>query len=105
MAPVPTPIAGRTAMTLAEMFLPEFEMEMTTTRRLLERVPDGKGDWKPHVKSFPLGHLAQLVARMPAWITQIVRETRLDLSAGAQYSLETTATLLAEFDQNVAGAK
>jgi uncharacterized damage-inducible protein DinB len=92
-------------MTLAEMFLPEFEMEMATTRRLLERVPDGKGDWKPHVKSFPLGHLAQLVARMPAWITQIVRETRLDLSAGAQYSLETTATLLAEFDQNVAGAK
>ena len=92
-------------MTIAQMFLPEFEMEMTTTRRLLERVPDGKGDWKPHVKSFSLAHLSQLVARMPAWITNIVQETKLDLSAGTPYSTETTATLLAEFDGNVAGAK
>jgi uncharacterized damage-inducible protein DinB len=92
-------------MTIAEMFLPEFDMEMTTTRRLLERVPDGKGDWKPHVKSFSLGHLAQLVARMPGWVTQILRETKLDLSAGVPYSLETTATLLAEFDDNVGSAK
>lgn len=92
-------------MTIAQMFLPEFEMEMTTTRRLLERVPDGKGDWKPHVKSFSLGHLAQLVARMPAWISQIVSETKLDLSTGAPYSLETTATLVTEFDRNVAEAK
>jgi DNA topoisomerase VI subunit B len=40
--------------------LEEFDQEMTTTRRLLERVPDGKGDWKPHPKSFPLGHLPSI---------------------------------------------
>jgi len=40
---------------------------MASTRRLLERVPDEKGEWKLHEKSFPLGHLAQLVARMPGW--------------------------------------
>jgi len=46
--------------------LKEFDQEMASTRRLLERVPGEKAQWKPHVKSFPLGHLAQLVARMPA---------------------------------------
>jgi DNA topoisomerase VI subunit B len=42
--------------------LAEFDHEMATTRRLLERVPDDRGDWKPHPKSFPLGHLAELVS-------------------------------------------
>lgn len=92
-------------MSLSEMFLPEFDTEMATTRRLLERVPSERGAWKPHEKSFPLGHLAQLVSRMPAWITNAMRETRLDLSAGGGYSLERTETLLAGFDQSVKAAR
>ncbi len=46
-------------MTIAESLLPEFDQEMATTRRLLERVPSDKAAWRPHPKSFPLGHLAQ----------------------------------------------
>ncbi len=45
-------------------------MEMASTRRLLERVPGEKGTWKPHQRSFALRHLAQLVSRMPGWITR-----------------------------------
>jgi len=59
-------------MTIAQTLLPEFDQEMTTTRRLLERVPTDKGPWKPHPKSFALGHLAQLVAWMPGWIANTV---------------------------------
>lgn len=92
-------------MSLAQSFLGELEQEMPTTRRLLERVPSDKGQWKPHPKSFPLGHLAQLVARMPGWLPNIVRETALDLASGAPYSFETTETLLAEFDRNVTEAR
>ncbi|MDQ3069026.1 MAG: DinB family protein [Acidobacteriota bacterium] len=92
-------------MTIADSFLPEFEQEMTTTRTMLARVPDGKGDWRPHPKSFPLAHLAQLVARMPGWITNVVQETSLDLAQGAAYSTETTPTLLALFDKNVQDAR
>jgi uncharacterized damage-inducible protein DinB len=84
--------------------LAEFDQEMSTTRRLLARVPDGKGEWKPHPKSFPLAHLAQLVAWMPGWITRTLREPFIDLSAGTGYSMEDTPTLLAEFDRNVASA-
>jgi uncharacterized damage-inducible protein DinB len=84
--------------------LPEFEMEMTTTRRLLERVPSDKGEWKPHPKSFPLGHLAQLVSWMPGWIAGTAAESELDLAKAPGYTFEKTETLVSMFDQHVRDA-
>ena len=97
-------------MAIAELLVPEFDMEMPVTRRVLERVPDARGKWKPHDKSFPMAHLAQLVARMPAWFTMVANEDEIDFAPkdGSRmpgYSIETTATLLAEFDRNVAAAR
>ena len=92
-------------MTIGESLLPEFDQEMATTRRLLERVPSEKGTWKPHEKSFALGHLAQLVSWMPGWIATTLTSTELDLAGGGGYSFETTETLLAEFDRNVREAR
>ena len=92
-------------MSIAESLVPEFDQEMTVTRRLLERVPGDQGTWKPHAKSFPLGHLAQLVARMPGWITNILQASELDLSRATGYSFETTDTLVGEFDRNVREAR
>src|SRR5262245_60401079 len=92
-------------MPLGEAMLPEFDQEMATTRRVLERVPSEKGPWKPHPKSFAMGHLAQLVSWMPGWITQTLRETSLDLAGGVGYSMETTEALLRGFDANVASAR
>src|SRR5688572_25386820 len=82
-----------TAMTLPSSLLPEFDQEMKSTRRVLERVPSEKAEWRPHPKSFPLGHLAQLISGMPGWITNAVQETRLDLSKGGGYSMQKTDTL------------
>jgi uncharacterized damage-inducible protein DinB len=81
--------------------LTEFDVEMATTRRLLERVPDDKGPWKPHDKSFPLGHLAQLVSGMPGWITQTLQSTELSLGSSPGYSFQPTTSLLKAFDDNV----
>ena len=92
-------------MTIAETLLPEFDQEMPVTRRVLERVPSEKGEWKPHPKSFPIAHLAQLDAGMPGWLTNILRETHLDLAKGGGYTYETTATLLGIFDRVVAEAR
>jgi len=88
-------------MSRAAELLPEFDQEMAATRRLLERVPSDKGQWKPHPKSFALGHLAQLVAWMPGWIATTLTSSELDLSGGAGYSFEPTETLVALFDKNV----
>lgn len=91
--------------TIGEAFLSELDVEMPTTRRLIERVPSDKAAWKPHPKSFSLGHLAQLVSRMPGWLTLTMREDALDVSKGQPYSLEKTETLLTEFDRHVKEAR
>ena len=91
-------------MTYAEMLVPEFDQEMATTRRVLARVPDDRGTWKPHPKSFQLAHLAQLVATMPGWIATTLKEDAIDLARSPGYSVETTGSLLARFDTLVAEA-
>jgi uncharacterized damage-inducible protein DinB len=92
-------------MSIGQSLLPEFDQEMATTRRVLERVPGDRADWKPHPKSFSLGHLAQLVSWMPGWIANTLKETKLDLLRSGGYSIEKTETLLAGFDQNVRDAR
>jgi uncharacterized damage-inducible protein DinB len=99
-------------MSIADLLLPEYDSEIATTRRVLERVPDGEGqgEWKPHEKSFPMGHLAQLVARLPGWAAMMMDRTELDIAPldGPHfpgYSFEKTATLLAEFDRNAAAGR
>lgn len=94
-------------MSIADLLLPEWDNEMKVTRTVLERVPDDgdKGAWKPHEKSFPLAHLAQLVARLPGWVAMVTQQTELDINppGGSKYpgySIEKTAALLAEFDKN-----
>lgn len=92
-------------MTFGETMLPEFDQEMATTRRVLERVPGDKGAWKPHPKSFALGHLAQLVSWIPGWIVNTLHEPALDLAKAGAYSFETTETLMRGFEASVAAAR
>jgi uncharacterized damage-inducible protein DinB len=91
-------------MTMSELLLPEFDQEMATTRRVLARVPDDRADWKPHPKSFPLAHLAQLVATMPGWIATTLRQTEIDLAGSPGYGVHEVRSLLAQFDRLVADA-
>jgi uncharacterized damage-inducible protein DinB len=88
-------------MSIADSLLPEFDQEMATTRRVLERVPDDNPDWKPHPKSFSIAHLAQLLSWLPGWLGQTLTSTELDLAEGGTYSNERTGTLLQMFDENV----
>lgn len=97
-------------MRLAPLLVAEFDREMPVTRRVLERVPDDDGAWRPHPKSFPIAHLAQLVARMPSWTVIMATRDGIDFAPkdGPKfpgYSIEKTATLLAEFDKNVADGR
>src|SRR6476646_10574324 len=92
-------------MSIGTSLVPEFEQETSTTRRVLERVPSDRGDFKPHPKSFSLAHLAQLVSWMPGWIANTLTSTQLDLGKSGGYSNETTETLLQGFDKNVREAR
>lgn len=88
-----------------EELLKEFDQEMQSTRKTLERVPDGDPDWKPHAKSFSIAHLTQLVAGMPGWIEKTLNHPFLDLKTQMGYSNQKTAALLDVFDKGVASAR
>lgn len=97
-------------MPIADLLIPELEQELAVTRRVLERVPDDRPDWKPHPKSFSIAHLSQLVARLPGWIPMMLDRAELDIAPRdgpkfAGYSNEKTSTLLAEFDRNAEAAR
>jgi uncharacterized damage-inducible protein DinB len=85
-------------MSLSEPLLREFDEEMKTTRRVIERVPSEKGEWKPHPKSFSMAHLTQLTATMPGWLTRIMQGKDIDLAHGGGYKTQSTASLLEQFD-------
>lgn len=91
-------------MEIREMVLPEFDEEMKKTRTMLERVPDGKQDFKPHEKSMPLGKLAAHIARMPEYAHHILTLPALDAGVGNQKPLvmESRQQLLADFDAGAA---
>ncbi len=59
-------------MGVKESFVTEFEAEAKTTRRMLERLPEGKADWKPHEKSMSLGRLAMHLAEIPGFFSAIL---------------------------------
>ena len=93
-------------MALVDMLLPEFDHEMATTRRLLERVPDDRLSWTPHAKSFTLGQLAQHVATIPMWGTMTLTSNELDLAGGfTNPPAESRAALVKLFDDNAAKAR
>ena len=71
-------------MPFKDAILPEFDMEMDNTRRVLERLPDGKFDWQPHSKSGTLGWLAVHIATIPHWAKITMEEESLNLSDPAR---------------------
>jgi uncharacterized damage-inducible protein DinB len=93
-------------MSIAQMLLPEFDQEMANTRKMLERVPDGKFDYKPHEKSMTLGRLAAHVAEVPSYATGTLRMERMDFTGQEKpFSPVTRQELLDAFDMHVVEAR
>jgi len=96
-------------MSISETLLPELENEMASTRKMLERVPDGKWGWKPHAKSFSMGDLAGHIANLASWSEMVITSDSFDVAPGGQRPAkrqgpQNNQQLLAEFDANVAKA-
>ena len=87
--------------------LAEYDHEMGTTRKLLERVPEPKLAWKPHEKSMTLGGLATHLANIPHWAGTILNEAFFDLGSGPpNVDLQASrAGILAMFDASTGQAR
>lgn len=91
-------------MTIADVFLREFDVEMETTRRVLERVPFDRLDWRPHPKSMTMGELASHVAELATWGLRI-DEPSFEEGTRRRVELESVERLLARFDEDVAASR
>lgn len=85
----------------ASLLFPDLEQELATTRRFLERYPDGRADWQPHAKSMAIGRLASHVAELPALGGYVMTGDEYDFMK-QQYqptNLDSAAELVAHFDE------
>ena len=87
-------------MSIRDSLLADFDHEMGTTRRLLERLPDDRLSWKPHPRSMTLGGLATHLSNIPTWGVTILGESSFDLAGAPPPLAEKTsrAEILASFD-------
>ena len=96
-------------MTIAELLLPEFDQEMATTRRVLERVPDDKLGWKPHDKSWSMGDLSSHLVNLIKWAAFTMDQTEFDMATVPPEQMNqaamSRAQLLEWFDANAAEAR
>ena len=93
-------------MKITELLLAELDREGIGIRKTLERVPEGKSDWKPHPKSMPLGYLATIVATIPAWVDMVLNLDELDINppGGSKYKPQewkTRRDLLEQFEASM----
>jgi uncharacterized damage-inducible protein DinB len=65
---------------MLDSLLNELYQEATVTRRILERVPGDRLEWRPHPKSMSLGQLAMHVASIPGNLSRLVQADEFDAS-------------------------
>ncbi len=97
-------------MPINQAFLSEFDHEVESTRKMLERVPEDKFNWKPHAKSGTMIWLAGHVANLPGWVKETVTLDALDLAPGGKPVTpppppKSRKELLELFEKNVAAGR
>jgi uncharacterized damage-inducible protein DinB len=93
-------------MTFSQALLPEFDVEMQNTRKILERVPNDKLDYQPHPKSMNMGRLATHVAELASWGATTLDTELLEMDSSYKPRIaKSNAELLEIFDKGVADAR
>jgi len=77
-------------MKLSDLFVSEFDQEMVTARKSLERIPEDKLTWKPHEKSMPLNRLAGHIAELAGWAVPTIEQDSLDFRPPGQPPMQPT---------------
>lgn len=91
----------------ADLLFADLDEELSATRRMLERVPVGHADWRPHDKSMPLGQLATHLAQLPGFPGLILTNDEFDMSESdfEQPDVDDTDERLELFDEEAANLR
>ncbi|GIX03573.1 MAG: hypothetical protein KatS3mg113_0579 [Planctomycetaceae bacterium] len=97
-------------MNLGPALIPEFDQEMGNTRKVLERIPADKLDWKAHPRLNTIRWVGTHIAHIPGWTTFTLSTECLDLSppGGSAYQeplANSVDEMLEKFDQHVTSAR
>jgi uncharacterized damage-inducible protein DinB len=96
-------------MTISEILLQDFDTEISNTRRTLERVPEGKNDFKCHDKSMPLGKLAMHCASLPLFGSYIILDDGMDMAKPTHpqpsFVFESRQACLSRLDEGAAACR
>lgn len=97
-------------MTILTFLSAQLERELPISRRVLERVPADRHDWRPHPRSMTLQYLGTLVATMPSWIAMAITRDELDVHPKEGEGIKppswnSTAELLEQFEAAAAQAR
>jgi uncharacterized damage-inducible protein DinB len=97
-------------MSISQSLLPEYDHEMANTRKVLERIPADKLDWKAHAKSNTIGWVGTHLANIPSWTEMTLTRDALDIApaGGPPYRTkpaESVQAMLESFDKNVAAGR
>ncbi|MEO8484295.1 MAG: DinB family protein [Acidobacteriota bacterium] len=95
---------------MSQSLLPEFDHEMANTRKVLERVPEDRPDYRPHPKSMTIARLAGHLTDIPWWAVTTLTRDEYDMqpvggSTRERYMMTTREALLTRFDAEVAAAR
>jgi uncharacterized damage-inducible protein DinB len=104
------PLIEEHEMSYADTLLPEFDQEMANARKVLERIPEDKLDWRAHPKSNTIGWNANHLAEIPGWVEGTLTMPSWDVAppGGERYQsprLTKRQEILDLFDRNVAAAR
>jgi uncharacterized damage-inducible protein DinB len=94
-------------MAIAQALLPEFDREMATTRRMLERFPEDKVEWRPHETCMTMGRLAGHVAELAGWTVPTITQDKLEMDPNAYTPavVKSRVETLKQFDETVKAAR
>jgi len=95
-------------MAIRDALLPEFDHEVANTRKVLERVPEDRPDYKPHAKSMSLDRLAGHLAEIPGWASEAILQDSVEVgnaSQNAPFKMTSRKQLLEEFDRRVTAGR
>lgn len=90
-------------MSMIQTLLKELDYEAVNTRKILERVPADKFDWKGHEKSMTIRRLVTHIAELPGWITMVLTTEELDFAKNPTPppAINSTEELMQYFEETL----